>query len=224
MALGETIGYGTRLTMNNDTLYKSHANLLTRCVIINLLGDPALRMEVVAPPGKVTATSLNGVAALSWTGSADQITGYHVYRSAERLGPYTRLTIGPVTGTSYVDTTPFQSSRYYMVRALALQNNPSGSYYNLSQGSFTAVTVSGTTPPPPATNAVKSSVTMTSEGPRITWNSTPGSAYHVEGMVLIYNNDWVNISGRIVAGSDQTSFTDSDWIWYWTRYYRIIRE
>ena len=49
MGLGEPIGYGTRLTMNNSTLYCTQTNAFTRGVHIGLMGDPTLRMQIVAP-------------------------------------------------------------------------------------------------------------------------------------------------------------------------------
>src|SRR6185295_5536808 len=39
MGLGETIGYSTRLTMNNSTLYRSRSNAFTRAIYISLMGD-----------------------------------------------------------------------------------------------------------------------------------------------------------------------------------------
>ena len=50
MGLGETIGYGTRLTMNNNTLYQSASNAFMRAVYINLMGDPTLRQDPICPP------------------------------------------------------------------------------------------------------------------------------------------------------------------------------
>jgi hypothetical protein len=225
MAMGETIGYATRLTMNNSSLYKNQENLLPRCVMINLLGDPTLRMEPVAPPRNLSASASNGAASLAWNGSSDATEGYHVYRSASRLGPFWKLNNSPVIGTTYTDTTPFQNGlRYYMVRGIALQANPSGTYYNLSQGIFASVIVEGTTTNRPPVETVSSGIVMTPGGPRITWTSEPGKAYRVEGMVLIHNNDWVDLSGRIPANGNELSFTDYNWIWYWTRFYRVQRE
>ena len=75
MGLGETIGYSTRLTMNNSTLYQNQSNLFTRAIYIALMGDPTLRMDPVAPPGAFTATAGSGGVKLNWAASADPVLG-----------------------------------------------------------------------------------------------------------------------------------------------------
>ncbi|MBK6829991.1 MAG: T9SS type A sorting domain-containing protein [Flavobacteriales bacterium] len=58
-------------------------------------------------------------------------------------GALTRLTTNAVTGTTYSNgAIPYTASTEYMVRAVKLQTDPSGSYYNLSLGSF-AITPAG---------------------------------------------------------------------------------
>src|SRR5262249_46389905 len=103
MALGETIGYGIRLSQNNTTLYRNQVNLETRGIHLARMGDPTLRMHVVAPPGAVTVAPGGGSPALSWTASADAAAGYHVYRATSDAGPFTRVTSTPVTATSHTD-------------------------------------------------------------------------------------------------------------------------
>src|SRR5204863_9463126 len=62
MALGETIGFSTRLTQNNGPLglYRNQTNTYAGLVHIALMGDPTLRMHPVVPAG-----SLAGVASSS---------------------------------------------------------------------------------------------------------------------------------------------------------------
>jgi hypothetical protein len=226
MALGETIGYGTRLTMNNTSFYQNQYNSGTRAVYISLLGDPTLRLDPVAPPSNFHATAANAIATLLWNASPDSnIVGYHIYRAATPAGPFTRLTSSPVTGTSFVDSTSFSSStRTYQIRAIALETNPSGSYYDPSQGLFVSLDVSGI--PLPVTNRPPVRVTgkVVPRGVQISWNSVPGSNYRVQGMVLVYNNDWVDLSGRLTAFSTNTSFIDSNSVWYASRFYRVLSE
>jgi len=119
-----------------------------------------------------------------------------------------------------------------MVRAVALQTNPSGSYYNPSEGVFLQVDVGGTNPPPPppppppptSGKSVTVSAALKAGGLQLTWDSQPGASYHVEAMVLVNNNDWTDISGHITANSSTTSFIDQNWVWYWTRFYRVVSE
>ena len=217
MAMGEPIGYSTRLTMNNSTLYQNQSNALPRAVFINLLGDPTLRMEPAAPPSGLSASSNNGMVTLSWQASPDPVVGYHVYRSSSSSGPFTRLTGAPVGETSFTAVTA--SAGTYMVRAIALQTNASGSYYNPSQGIFAQVGGGGSLP-----GQVTISSRPQPNGIELTWDSQPSSSYRVEAKALLSATDWTDISGRIVATSSTTSFTDENWIWHWTRWYRVVSE
>jgi hypothetical protein len=220
MAMGEPIGYAVRLTMNNTTLYQNQSNALPRAVFINLLGDPTLRLESVAPPSQLKALSTNGAVALSWSPSPDAVLGYHVYRSASPGGPFTRLTDSPLIDTAYTDWSVFFSSpRTYMVRAVALQTNPSGSYFNPSEGVFVQATVSPQSLPP----AIKVAFEIGPVGVELAWNSQPGLRYHVEAKPGLQDS-WSNISGQFVATSTTTSFVDTNWALYQTRLYRVVNE
>ena len=53
---------------------------------------------------------------LAWKASTSpEIVGYHVYRGAASAGPYTKLTAGTVTATSYVDSSVEAGQIYYYV-------------------------------------------------------------------------------------------------------------
>jgi hypothetical protein len=135
MALGETIGFSTRLTQNNGPsgLYRNQINSVAGQIHIGLMGDPTLRMHTVAPASNVR---LSG-NTVSWTASTDtSLVGYHVYRAPTTGGPFTRLTSVPVTGTSYTDTAGAGAN--YMVRAIKLESSASGTYQNPAQGAFLA--------------------------------------------------------------------------------------
>ncbi|MBE0544980.1 MAG: hypothetical protein IH623_26885 [Verrucomicrobia bacterium] len=137
MGLGETIGFSTRLSQNNDgSLYS--ANGFPRMVHIALMGDPTLRMHVVGPPSGLAAQSDPGGVKLTWNPSTDTVLGYHVYRSTNAAGPFTRLNGSLITDTNYID---FEvGTNVYMVRAVKLEVSGSGSYYNASQGIFQSFT------------------------------------------------------------------------------------
>jgi hypothetical protein len=136
MALGETMGFGTRLTQNNGAsgLYQNQVNSCAGQIHIALMGDPTLRMHVVAPPGNVTVSPDNKGVILQWNPSADQVAGYHIYRFHDGVAA-ARLTTAPISGTFYRDSAG-NSSTSYMVRAVKLETSASGTYYNLSQGAF----------------------------------------------------------------------------------------
>ena len=73
--------------------------------------------------------------------------GYHIYRSNEETSEYTRLTDSPVTATTYTDTLPVDASTVYMVRTIKMQETPSGSYTNASQGTYLAQAAQATSSP-----------------------------------------------------------------------------
>jgi hypothetical protein len=134
MALGEPIGFGALRTQNNGQkgLYQTQINSAAGQIHIALMGDPTLRMHVVAPPSNLTRSG----KSLHWTASTDTaIVGYHVYRATNPNGPFKRLTTAPVTSTSYTDHNGTKTATY-MVRAVKLETSASGTYYNPSQGAF----------------------------------------------------------------------------------------
>lgn len=149
MALGAPIGFSTRLTQNNrrDGLYHNQMNNGAAQIHIALMGDPTLRMHIVAPPNRLFAALHGQIVDLQWRACDDTIVGYHVYRAASSAGPFTRLTATPLRNTCFTDPHPELASTY-MVRGLKLETSGSGTYYNLSEGCF--VTLPGTEAIPPA--------------------------------------------------------------------------
>ena len=129
MALGETLGHATRLTQNNRTLYAPSGGF-SRGVHVALMGDPTLRLHVVAPPSALTCKGVQ----LAWQASPDAGVGYHVYGAPSEQGPFTRLTDTPLAETRYTATAG--KAALYMVRAVRLEVGASGSYVNASQGVF----------------------------------------------------------------------------------------
>ncbi len=140
MAMGETIGYAARLTENNSGTYFYGYG---PSVHIALMGDPTLRMHVVAPAANVTAAGGAGSASISWTASTDTVAGYHVYRGAGPAGPFTRVTPALVAGTSFVDPGVAGGTYTYLVRAVRLETSASGSYWNASTGVAAGATATG---------------------------------------------------------------------------------
>ncbi len=145
MGQGDNIGYSTLLTMNNSSLYTPLTEGWQGSIgrtHLGLMGDPSLRMQMIAPPTSLTVSNSGGTASFNWSASSETVIGYHIYRFSSN-GSITRLTTSPVTGTSYQNAAiPFEAGREYMVRAVKLQTNSSGSYYNLSLGAL--ATAAGT--------------------------------------------------------------------------------
>ncbi len=143
MVLGENIGYCTRNTQNNTSLYV--ANIFPHTVHIALMGDPTLRMHTVKPVGDVTcsiATGIDNAIGIDYTNSSDpNVLGYYVYRSETEFGKYTRITDELINYSPYVDESPINGTNFYMVKAVALKETPSGSYYNTSTGITDSITI-----------------------------------------------------------------------------------
>lgn len=135
MGSGDTIGHGFRLSQNNaGTLYQNQVQRQLRGVHIALLGDPTLRQHIVAPPRSARTEATGPDVVVTWTASADTVSGYHVYRADGSR--FVRVTDTPVQETRFVDRNRGSAGGTYMVRAIALQAGPSGSYVNASQGAF----------------------------------------------------------------------------------------
>ena len=135
MALGETTGFSTRLAQNNNYSNPLYATTYAQFLHIALMGDPALRMHVVAPPSSLLVSSNgSGGVNLSWNASPDAVLGYDVYDAPAAGGPFTRLNTDLLTGLNYTD--PAVSTNVYMVRAVTLEVSASGSYSNASLGIF----------------------------------------------------------------------------------------
>ncbi len=214
MGLGETIGYSTRLSLNNTTLYRNELNPFTNAVYIALMGDPTLRMEPVAPPQSVTAISGPGGIALSWRPGSDPVTGYLVYRASSPTGPFSRVTEQFITGTNYSDAALPPGTYVYMARAVALITNPSGSYFDPSQGAFVTVTASNVVP------AIQIQPTLAANNLRLTWNSVAGRMYHVEASSTLQSPAWTNLSGNVTANGSITAWTDT--VARSSAFYRVV--
>ena len=216
MGLGETIGYSTRLSMNNSTLYQNQSNAMTRAVYVALMGDPTLRLDQLAPPSNLTASPLGNIVNLSWTASSDPVLGYHVYRATNPSGPFSRLTSSPIAQTSFLDSTVSPGNSTYMIRAITLQTTPSGTYFNPSQGIFVNATV--LSPPPPMTLIAN----CTAGSMQLTWNSQPGSSYRVQFKSSLTETNWTDLSGAIIATGITTSWYDPAPLANSQKFYRVV--
>ncbi|MFT4665320.1 MAG: hypothetical protein ACI8YQ_000511 [Polaribacter sp.] len=136
MSLGENIGYGLPLTQNTATNFLQDTCYGGRLIHIALMGDPTLRMHVVAPVGpSLTIAEDQGNINLGWTASIDADLGYNIYRKETGAAFFELQNPEPVTALNYTIDCVEQDKEYiYMVRALRLEESASGSYYNMSQG------------------------------------------------------------------------------------------
>ncbi|MBK7668137.1 MAG: fibronectin type III domain-containing protein [Sphingobacteriaceae bacterium] len=138
MGLGENIGYGVMLTQNNlgSAYFGSPTGITGRWIHHGLMGDPTLKNDVVAPVSNVTATKAGNNCNISWSASTETaVVGYNIYMKNDTNKVYVKLNPLPITSTTYTDNCLLYPGIYkYMVRAIKLENTPSGTYYNLSDG------------------------------------------------------------------------------------------
>jgi fibronectin type 3 domain-containing protein len=70
---------------------------------------------------------------LAWDPStSSSVIGYHIYRATAPGGPYTKLTVTTVPGTSYADTTVQRGGTYYYV-ATTVSDSSESTYSNEAQ-------------------------------------------------------------------------------------------
>jgi len=160
MVLGKNIGYSAQLTMNNlgdssiygfsgtaDDAYVSDYG--PDFVHIALMGDPSLRLHPMKPISNLSARSSSDSLSVSlkWDSSADALNGSVVLRASSMSGVFQEIAKLARDTISYKDLAPLHGMNYYMVRAMKLEQTPSGSYYNLALGvidsSFSKKTYTG---------------------------------------------------------------------------------
>src|SRR3989339_388747 len=140
MSLGETIGFSTLLSQNNQYLYETSGLYGYRLTHIALMGDPTLKMLYAAPPSNLMIVSStispdSEYIDMKWERSADSdIIGYNIYRTDSINTKFEKLNSVPINDTNFTDYKPKYGRNIYMVRAVKNQHSASGNYLNLSQG------------------------------------------------------------------------------------------
>ncbi len=135
LALGESYADITRRSQNNFLDYD--ANFYQNGAHMALLGDPSLRLHAIKPAKNIllATTDSRDQTMVSWEATDEANTlGYYVYRSHRRTGKYIPINTVLITGTEFIDTSPYAGTNHYMVRAAKKQLTGSGSYINLSLG------------------------------------------------------------------------------------------
>ena len=132
MGLGQTIGYSTRLTQNENLL--GPYNIGVNEMHVALMGDPTLRLHPVSLPRNLRTLKNNPhTTLLRWDAALEPVAGYHVYVSFAKDGPFRRITTVPLVERR-LSVLNSSRTRVFMVRAVKLEWTASGSYVNQSQG------------------------------------------------------------------------------------------
>lgn len=142
MGLNETIGDATLISQNNQYLYESTGLYGYRYVHTALMGDPTLRMYIVAPPSyfmisKTENQNSSKILTLRWQPSPDSVLGYNIYRQKNQNGNYIKLNSTLITSNFVTDTIDSNERNNYMLRAVKLDSSPTGTFFNISQGILT---------------------------------------------------------------------------------------
>lgn len=142
MSMGETIGYSTFVTNNNQTIYSGNPSFSSyRPAHVSLLGDPSLTLLPVIPPKDLTAIDLGGTVSLNWTGSVEASEGYTIMRRTMPDGKF-MIIANNVRTTNYLDKCLDKDLTFeYLVAAVKLETNASGSFFNRSAGTRSIVEV-----------------------------------------------------------------------------------
>jgi hypothetical protein len=196
MAMGETIGYVTRLVQNNQNgVYRNSEDISNGQVHISMMGDPTLRAFPLAPPSNVQV-SVTDKVSLSWNPAWQAVDGYQVYYANSYDGPFLRATRRWLPATS-LDLPTLSSGHYvFMVKSVALQTTGSGSFNNLSQGIFVEADLTGTPPPTPEVSITVTDSTGDENGDPIVFTLTRTAGID---SALSVN---VQFSGTATAGQD----------------------
>ena len=137
--IGETIlEHQWNFNTIHHNLPNPNADNYYRRVHIALMGDPTLRLGYENPPANpvVTAGQQAGTALISWASNGDNQARYLILRASSDDQPFEIIGETQVNQLSFTDLTPLSGQSVYMVRAKALHTTGSGSFYNLSSGSF----------------------------------------------------------------------------------------
>jgi hypothetical protein len=161
----------------------------------SLMGDPTLRLRVVASPAHAILTVDGADNVISWARAVDShIQGYHVYRApVTNRNNFTRLTSTPVVSQSFRDVEAAAGAYRYMVRTVKLEQSPNRSYYNASQGVFATV--------PPTLQAVHNP----EGGFALHIQGEPGRPYTVEYATnLSHESTWYPLTNITLFGQSGT--------------------
>jgi hypothetical protein len=137
MGLGKTIGYCSKVTMNNNNTYESSGQYGYHQSHMALLGDPTLKMHNAPPPGEVSiAESDSTTAKIIWTAPQQEIFGYDIYRAPSYNDEFEKLNTGVLHTLSFTDKAALAGRNIYLVRCIEKQTTRTGSFYHHGPGLF----------------------------------------------------------------------------------------
>lgn len=151
MGLGMNIGFGTRVSMNNQDFYFNGAfNYSQNSVHMALMGDPTLKMRHLPAVKSLTARRQSGNIKLNWPKAKGNFDGYVVYRFDSASNSYTRLNKNYIIKDSFFADSSiyynlFRGTVNYAVRTIKLETTASGSWYNLGAAAWSGDNITSST-------------------------------------------------------------------------------
>ncbi len=146
LAMGQNIGYATKMSMNNHStqLYTpvSWFGNVNYNAFMSPLGDPSIRASYFSIPSTFTASGTSGNPVnFSWS-SVSGAEGYNIYKITS--SSITKINTSMISGTTYSGSEIYASGTKYMVTALDLTTSGSGgTYYRESLGKIATTTGGG---------------------------------------------------------------------------------
>ena len=117
-------------------------------------------VSLLGPPTALAATPGSGQVGLTWTAVAGA-TGTNVYRATVSGGPYAKITVSPVTGTTYTDSGVTGGTQYFYVVTAVTPGGESG-YSNQGSAKLAAPGPTVATPASASPNPVPGTTTALS--------------------------------------------------------------
>ncbi|MEO6189714.1 MAG: T9SS type A sorting domain-containing protein, partial [Saprospiraceae bacterium] len=137
MAMGETIGFSGRATINN--VQYTGSPLGNRGAHVSLLGDPSLTLLPVIPPTGLKVTEVGSNINLQWAASPEATEGYMIFRRKTSEVGFKKVAEN-IKVLTYSESCLDKDVEYeYLVAAVKLEANASGTYFNRSAGTRASI-------------------------------------------------------------------------------------
>jgi hypothetical protein len=140
MAVGETIGYGTKISQNNSSEFPA-GNGATG-VHVALMGDPTLTLLPFSGMENIKAEVVRDSVKLQWATSEKNIEGFFLYRKTKTAPKFELIATLTANDTAFTDACVLTGAYSYLIRPFRTEITGSGSYVNVGSGHHIAAEVS----------------------------------------------------------------------------------
>ncbi len=142
MTLGQSIGYSFTTTLNNNNYFPNTYGISGKWIHNNLMGDPTLRNDVIAPPTNLALTPISNGVKINWQPSSENNVSYRLYYKKIKDQQFTLLVDKDSFTYEHVFECIKDTGAYvFTLRAVKLISTPAGTYYNISQAVFDTIVI-----------------------------------------------------------------------------------